>query len=270
MNFIERARQLRKIIELAMTSVDDKVASEAVELFPDMKYDNSLITAGTRINWNGVVKRAAVDLFDTELNNPDNAPTLWEDIVYREGYRIIPEVITPGTAFAIDELGWWNDQLYKSVMDSNVYNPDQYPDGWVLYSESADNNSSDEPVETPDESTNGDESTGETVEPTPDKNPNDNPDESVDGGSSDGDESTGETTESTPDVNGDGSGENVETEPEETVPSGTYENPIPAEIGMEYTEGLHYTYDDIVYRCIRTSVLYYTPDALVGHYFEIA
>ena len=36
-------------------------------------------------------------------NNSDNAPTLWEDIAYKEGYRIIPETITAETAFMKNE-----------------------------------------------------------------------------------------------------------------------------------------------------------------------
>lgn len=126
------ALRLRAIIETAAASLDDKTASTAPTLFPRLKQDGSLIKAGTRINHNGSIKRAAVDLWDTADNSPDNAPTLWEDILYRDGYRIIPEVITAGTAFALDELGWWGDKLYKSLLSANVYTPEQYPNGWEL------------------------------------------------------------------------------------------------------------------------------------------
>ena len=131
MNHIEKARKLRKIIETAIGSVDDKTSTEAVELLPVLKYDNSLIKAGTRINYNGAVKKAAVDLWDTVANNPDNAPALWEDIMYKDGYRIIPENITVTTAFSKGEIGWWKDKLYKSLVDSNVYTPDQYSWNWT-------------------------------------------------------------------------------------------------------------------------------------------
>jgi hypothetical protein len=130
MNILENARKLRKIIEQASESLDDAVASEAPELFGNLKYDGVLIKAGTRINWNGVIKRASVDLWDTEANNPSNAPTLWEDIAYRKGYRIIPETITVGTAFSKDEMGWWGDTLYKSVIDNNVWTPVAHAAGW--------------------------------------------------------------------------------------------------------------------------------------------
>ena len=126
------ALRLRAIIETAAGSLDDKTASTAPTLFPRLKQDGSLIAAGTRINHNGSIKRAAVDLWDTVDNSPDNAPTLWEDILYRDGYRIIPDVITAGTAFALDELGWWGDKLYKSLLPANVYTPEQYPRGWEL------------------------------------------------------------------------------------------------------------------------------------------
>lgn len=126
------ALRLRAIIETAAASLDDKTASTAQTLFPRLKQDGSLIKAGTRINHNGSIKRAAVDLWDTADNSPDNAPTLWEDILYRDGYRIIPDVITAGTAFALDELGWWGDKLYKSLLEANVYTPEQYPRGWEL------------------------------------------------------------------------------------------------------------------------------------------
>lgn len=128
----EEALKLRAIVEIAAVSLDDKTASEGATLFPRLKQDGSLVSAGTRINWHGTIKRAASDLWDTEANNPDNAPTLWEDIEYREGYRIIPATITAGTAFAKDELGWWGDVLYKSLIDANVYTPEAYPAGWEV------------------------------------------------------------------------------------------------------------------------------------------
>ena len=131
-NIIKRARSQRKAVLVAVPSLDDKVASTAAELFPKLREDDSLIKAGTRINWKGVLKRAAVDLLDRPENNPDNAPTLWEDLEYREGYRIIPDTITAGLAFAKDELGWREDVLYKSLIDANVWTPEAYPSGWEI------------------------------------------------------------------------------------------------------------------------------------------
>lgn len=129
-DILEQARKLRPIIEKAAESLTDADASVAPTLFPALKQDGQLVKAGTRINWRGEIKRAAVYLWDREDNDPDHAPTLWENIAYRDGIRIIPDVLTVGTAFALGELGWWGDVLMESTIHSNVYNPDQYPDGW--------------------------------------------------------------------------------------------------------------------------------------------
>ena len=126
-----RAIQLRAVIEQAAQTLDEKTISEAPELCRTLKQDGSIVRAGTRINWNGTIKKAAVDIWDTEANDPDHAPSLWTGIDYRDGYRIIPETITVTTAFSKGEKGWWTDgKLYESKVDSNVYTPAQYADNW--------------------------------------------------------------------------------------------------------------------------------------------
>ena len=127
---LKEARALRAAMLEVAPNLSDKTASTAPQMFDGMKFDGELISAGTRINWNGVVKKAAVDLWDTKENTPDAAPTLWADLDYRDGIRIIPETITVTTAFAKDELGYWNDTVYRSLVDANVYNPEQYPANW--------------------------------------------------------------------------------------------------------------------------------------------
>ena len=126
------ALRLRALIEQATASLPDKEASEGAMLFPRLKGDGSLVKAGMRINWGGTIKRARNALWDTVENDPDHAPTLWEDIAYRQGIRIIPAVITAENPFGKDEPGWWGDELYRSKIPANVYTPVQYPEGWEL------------------------------------------------------------------------------------------------------------------------------------------
>ena len=124
----------RKQIEAAALNLDDKGASMSADFYSDMLYNGELIKAGTRINHNGILYKAAVDLWDTEANNPMNAPALWEEIQYHNGVRIIPEIITVTTAFAKDELGYWkaDGKTYKSLINANVYTPAAYPQGWEV------------------------------------------------------------------------------------------------------------------------------------------
>lgn len=130
----EDAIAFRKQIEAACICLDDKNASVSPDMFSDMKYDGSFIKAGTRINHNGTLYKATVDLWANETNGPENAPTLWEKLLYHEGIRIIPETITVTTAFSQGEKGYWekDGKVYKSLVNSNVYTPEQYAPNWEV------------------------------------------------------------------------------------------------------------------------------------------
>lgn len=132
------ARALRAMLVTAAETADDRTASTVPDAYLRLRGSGALVAAGTRIRWveNGrkVVKKAAVDLWDTAENTPDAAPDLWEDLAFRDGYRIIPAEITVTLAFAEGELGWWGDVLYRSKVAANVYTPEQYPDNWEVAS----------------------------------------------------------------------------------------------------------------------------------------
>jgi hypothetical protein len=126
----DEALRIRTQVEAGAAALPDMDASVEPTLSRAMHYDGKLIPAGTRINWGGTLKQARTDLWATEQNNPDNAPNLWETVVYRDGYREIPEQITAENAFNIGDRGWWKDVLYESTIAANVWTPDQYPGGW--------------------------------------------------------------------------------------------------------------------------------------------
>lgn len=113
-------------------AIDDATISLHPDLFPRLLENGSLVKIGTHINWHGTVKVARVDLWDTEVNNPDNAPDMWDDISYRDGYRVIPENIVAENPFAEGECGWWEDMLYRSKIPANVWTPAQHAAGWEV------------------------------------------------------------------------------------------------------------------------------------------
>lgn len=126
---------LRRLLEAFVAQADDATASIAPKFSPTLPHDGGLVRAGTRVNVDGIIWKATVDLWDTEENSPENDPTLWEKLAYRDGYRIIPETITVTGAFAKGERGWWGDVLMESVVDSNVYTPEQYAANWITVGE---------------------------------------------------------------------------------------------------------------------------------------
>jgi hypothetical protein len=101
-----------------------------VPLYPTMKYNNTLITSGTYVSWGSDIKVALSDIWDLEIFNPDNAPELWDTVKFKDGYRYIPEKFYPTTKFSLGAKGWWEEELYESLIDSNIYTPVTYPLGW--------------------------------------------------------------------------------------------------------------------------------------------
>lgn len=128
----EEAVRLRAAVEIASESLIDRMASTVPELFRRLTGSGEAVKAGTRINWGGTVKRAAVALWDRVDQDPDHAPELWTDLDYVKGVRRIPDVITAELAFAKDELGWRDGVFYRSLQDGNAWLPEDYPAAWEV------------------------------------------------------------------------------------------------------------------------------------------
>ena len=129
---LEEAREWRKKQETSAAELFDREASMLVDLYPQMRYDGKLIEVGTRIKWKDKLKRASVALWDREENNPDNAPALWEDVMYVDGIRVIEENMSAAKAFSYLEEGWWKERVYISLMAGNTYTPEIAPNQWKL------------------------------------------------------------------------------------------------------------------------------------------
>lgn len=132
----EQAVLIRRAVVNGGEMLDDREVSIAPQVLEPLRESGSLIPAGTRIPWGSGIKRARVDLWDVEENNPDNAPELWSDVLYRDGIRVIPAVITVDAAFSYGEIGWWGDVLMRSILPgerTNVYTPEEYPSAWEDY-----------------------------------------------------------------------------------------------------------------------------------------
>ena len=101
---------------------------EELEINPMARIPVPIIPAGTRINWHGNIYRAIEDIEDIVGNNPDNAPALWEEIKYKNGYHYIDGE----TVFIEDECGWFGNNAYRSLIDYNLTNPETNPENWEI------------------------------------------------------------------------------------------------------------------------------------------
>ena len=67
---------------------------------------------------------------------PSNTPTLYDPLVITEsGYEEWKKPTGAHNAYNKGKIVVYNGKLYKSLIDGNVYSPDEYPSGWELYEE---------------------------------------------------------------------------------------------------------------------------------------
>ncbi|NLT17419.1 MAG: hypothetical protein GXY11_07340 [Clostridiales bacterium] len=120
------------VIAEVVAALPDREATRYVQYARTLKQDGTLVTAGTRIAWEGRLLRASVDLWDREDLDPAHAPTLWDAVAYHNGYRIIPETITAALQFSAGEVGYWpaDGKYYRAKANGTVWTPTVYPDAW--------------------------------------------------------------------------------------------------------------------------------------------
>lgn len=67
---------------------------------------------------------------------PDATASLYEPIgLDKNGYPIWSKPSGAHDAYNNGDIVDYNGTLYQSVMDGNIYSPEEYPAGWTLYTE---------------------------------------------------------------------------------------------------------------------------------------
>lgn len=139
----DKAYKFRALVVKGSGTLSDAEVSTAPEVLRQLNRDGSLVEAGERINWYGDVKRAKNALWDTEENDPEHAPGLWDDIDYVDGVRKIPVtdsgIFDASLAFSEGEEGFStvDSTVYISRFSGNVYTPQLVPTNWVKKEETA-------------------------------------------------------------------------------------------------------------------------------------
>ena len=77
------------------------------------------------------------DSTNNEQWNPVDAASLWANYHGTDVKHALPYTQPTGAhdAYMQDEYMVWNEYIYKSVINNNIYNPEQYPSGWEFIEE---------------------------------------------------------------------------------------------------------------------------------------
>ena len=121
----EKAKQLRRYIEIASTFLTDTEALEAVELFPTWQTDTAY-SVGIRVRYNGQLYRCEQAHTSQADWTPDMTKALWTAV---EEPGEIPVWVQPTgaqDAYRIGDKVYFptkDDAVYVSAIDYNVYPP---------------------------------------------------------------------------------------------------------------------------------------------------
>lgn len=130
MTLIERARELRAIIEQAAKSLDDKTALQGVELFHKWS-ENSEYKTGERLRYNGILYKVLQDHISQSDWTPDASSSLFAKVLIPDE-NVIPEWEQPDSTnpYMAGDKVTHNNKTWVSDIDNNVWEPGVY--GWTV------------------------------------------------------------------------------------------------------------------------------------------
>lgn len=124
MTIIDRAIQLREIIENLSSTMTDNEAVEAVELFPKWDEYSKAYTVGDRVRYQGLLYKCLQAHTSQETWTPTDAVSLWARVLI-EDPTVIPEWIQPDSTnpYMRGDKVTHNGKTWESLIDNNVWEP---------------------------------------------------------------------------------------------------------------------------------------------------
>lgn len=135
MTLTELARKLRPYIQKAAKSLDDKDALEAIQLYPTWSGNGVSYEKDERVKYNDILYKVLIAHTSQQAWTPISAPSLFAKVLIPDE-TVIPEWEQPDStnAYMIGDKVTFNEHIYESAINNNVWSPESYPAGWKLIS----------------------------------------------------------------------------------------------------------------------------------------
>ena len=131
--------QLRRALQMFAATLPDEQALEVATVYP--KYaegraykTGEYFTYGENNVGDPQLYKVVKDHTSQADWKPSENPSLYEPIgLNSEGYPVWSKPSGAHDAYNAGDIVDYNGTLYKSLIDGNVYSPDEYPAGWETY-----------------------------------------------------------------------------------------------------------------------------------------
>ena len=139
MNKLQMAEQFRKALQMFAASLDDEKAMEIASVYDEWKIGKAysvgtFLTFGTNSVGDPQLYRVVQAHTSQADWTPDNTPSLFVAIgLDDEGYPIWSKPTGAHDAYNKGDIVDYNGTLYASLIDGNIWSPDEYPQGWEVH-----------------------------------------------------------------------------------------------------------------------------------------
>lgn len=141
MDKLQIAEQFRRALQMFAQSLTEEQAMEIATVYP--KYEVGKAYAVGDYFTHGVNEVGDPQLYKVVQAHtsqadwsPSATPSLYEPIgLNKEGYPVWSRPSGAHDAYNSGDIVDYNGTLYKSLINGNVYSPDEYAAGWEVYSE---------------------------------------------------------------------------------------------------------------------------------------
>ena len=126
--WLNGAREVRAAMDAAGAQLDDAAALDAMAIYPAWEIGAAYAT-NDRIRYGANLYKCVQAHTSQSDWTPDAVPALWVKVSVEEW----PEFVQPTGAHDAYNTGdkvTYNGKRYVSLIDANVYSPDDYPAGW--------------------------------------------------------------------------------------------------------------------------------------------
>ena len=138
-NKIQMAEQLRRCMQMFAQTISDDKAMEIATVYPEYVVGKSykvdeMFTYGVNGVGDPQLYRVVQEHTSQADWTPDKTPALYTPIGLTEkGFPVWSRPTGAHDAYMIGDVVDYNGTLYESLIDGNVYSPDEYPSGWKKF-----------------------------------------------------------------------------------------------------------------------------------------
>lgn len=136
MDKLQAAEQLRKALQMYAQTLTDEHAMEIATVYPAYEVGRAYTTDelfiyGINDVGDPQLYRVVQAHISQEDWKPDATPALYTPIgLNPQGYPTWSRPTGAHDAYTIGDIVDYNGTLYKSLIDGNVWSPEEYPVGW--------------------------------------------------------------------------------------------------------------------------------------------